>query len=151
MDIIKQAIAATLKTVEGTPDEWLNPAKGILTKFVNQEPLRKDITLLAGEEPIYEFASDECYSLITSKRVISFREGTLIEKDLTQISRVSKWTTKTPFEEQDYIKTLIVKDVNQEEFLIEFDPGYPAYFANILILNLAYQLRLGKWFLNPSK
>ncbi len=39
MDIIKEAIILALKPVEGEPEMWLNPEKGILSRFVTEGQL----------------------------------------------------------------------------------------------------------------
>lgn len=152
MDLVKEAIKVTLKTVEGTPEEWLNPMNGILTRFVNEDKvLRTQIDLEQNEEPIFEFLSQNSYSLITSKRVISIRDAVYNETTLIEIDDVRPLIPDDFFENPKPKKFLRIIDSQKNEFLIEFDSGAPLYFADILITNLVWQIQKGKWFLNPSK
>ncbi|MNU55781.1 hypothetical protein D3C71_448640 [compost metagenome] len=152
MDLVKEAIQVTLKTVEGSPEEWLNPSDGILTRFVNENKnLRAQIDLELNEEPIFEFCSQESYSLITSKRVISIRNAVYNEKIIMEIDNVRPLIPDDYFENPKPKKMLRIIDFKKDEFLIEFDKGVPLYFADILLTNLVWQLQKGKWFLNPSK
>lgn len=152
MDLVKEVIKVTLKTVEGPPEEWLNPKDGILTRFVNEnKTLRAQIDLELNEEPIFEFCSQESYSLITSKRVISIGNAVYNEKKLTDIDDVRPLIPDDYYENPGSKKMLRIIDFKKNEFLIEFDTGTPLYFAYMLITNLIWQIQKGRWFLNPSR
>ncbi len=146
MDVIKEAIILALKPVEGDPEIWLNPKKGILSRFVTEgQELRKKIILNYGEQPIFEYSLVDCYSLITSQRVISFRRGVFYEMALIEIYDSRPLIPKNEYAHIRPWSMFWVKDINDNKFLVEFDPGNPTYFALMLVKHLSSMVKRGTW------
>jgi len=152
MNFIKEVINITLRTVYGSSSDWLNPKKVSSRLLSTNDILRENIRIQDNEEPIFEYLSNDNYSLITSKRVISNKKNEYNEiylKDILEVLVPKRAKLGVNIEDIEPLKKLIIKGKDGEEFLIEFDPHEPTYFASILIKNLYYKLQKNKWYLNP--
>lgn len=146
------AIKASLSGIDAPPKIWLNEREGIVTRLIqDKKSLRKDLEMLDLEIPIYEYATKHSYSLITSSRVISHREQKYKEFYLKDISQVRRYYYPQFSQYDQRWKTLRILNDNKDEFLLDFDIGLPCYFAKILILNLSFQIKLGRWYNNVGE
>ncbi len=154
MNLAEEVIKVTLKSIQDSPIIWLDQSKGVLSRLLNKESvLRKNIRLQTDEEPLFEYASLDSYSLITTKRVISDRDNKKLEIEIENIFRVKlpkRVKVVSDLENIPPSRLLIISDNNGNELCLEFDPYYPHYFARILINNLSSKLRTNSWYLNPS-
>ena len=151
MDLAKDAVKISLKSIQSPPEIWLDPKRKVRSKILKRNDiLRRQVVLSDKEIPLFEYQSKNSYSLITTRRVISYRNAVYNEIDLINVFTSRKLMKLPLTQKQSPLKVLRIVDIENQEFLIEFDEGYPAYFAMVLIDNLSTQLRLGRWSLNPS-
>ena len=101
--------------------------------------------MLDDEKPIFEYSSTDCYSLITTQRVISNRQNVFYEMALVKIEESKPLIPEYENPDIKPWSMFWVKDSNENKFLIEFDPGNPTYFALMLVKHLSSMLKRGKW------
>lgn len=150
MDIVREGIEASLRATD-SPETWLDPRQGNLSKLVYPDvQLRSNINLHDEEKAVFEYYSNETYSLITSKRVLSITNGVMQEVNLNQVISTRKFSAEAPGVSSPW-KTLKIVDEKGKELFVEFEKGNPTYFAMIFIENMAWKLRKGVWYLNPKE
>lgn len=149
MDLIEEAVKATMEYLHIENEDWLNKGPNYSSRLVRpDDTLKREIDLFDGETPILEFDSENAYSLITTERIISIINGVFCDGRFENLRIVRPLITEAHMKAELPRDTLIVVLENKEEFLAIFDVGKPVYFAKMLATNLIWKKKTGKFYLD---
>lgn len=148
--IINKAIEASEAYVGCKVKDWTTYDVELQTFLVRNQKLKHPIKLHDDETGILEYSTPLHYSLITSKRVFFVTNNKTTSCLLNDISSVRKYIPKDGVNKPNNIDWLKIKLIDDNEILVRFNSGTPAYFALILITNLVQYLKTGSFKYDPN-
>jgi len=150
-----EALQKTLPLMDVPVENWQTFNDRLNTYIVdNSHPMETNVKLAENELPILECILEDSFVLITTEHVVS---GDFAHYEQVLLKEILGFTND--FEKDNFkmvggilpkIHVMVLKVEGNRRLLLKVDSYHPAYFVKVLITNLSYFKKHGKWFWNPQ-